>query len=110
MGILRYSLKVESLPEILTKRRSQAFYKSVDVHSLTNANGESISSISIWNIVNQLGKYEFSYGPVVNNLKERQLFSDQMNRDYIDLILARHSWNCSTIENLRCLNSAANEI
>ena len=47
---------------------------------------------------------------VVDNLKVRQLFSDQMNRNRLDLILARRYYNCSTIENLRCLNSAANEI
>ena len=46
----------------------------------------------------------------VNNLKERQLFSNQMNRNRLDLILARRYYNCFTIENLRCLNSAANEI
>ena len=57
--------------EILTKRRSQAFYKPVGVHSVTNAIGESIPSISIWNIVNKLVKYDFSCGSVINNLKER---------------------------------------
>ena len=68
---------VESLLEILTKRRrSQALYKPVDVHSVTNAIGESISSIRSWNIVNQLGKNDFSCGSIVNNLEERQLFSD----------------------------------
>ena len=85
---------VESLLEILTRGRSQTFYKSVDVPSVTNTVGESISSISIWNIVNQLGKYD-SCGSVVNNLKKRQLFSDQMNRNHFDLILARRYWNCS---------------
>ena len=80
---------VESLLNKLTKRRSQTFYKHVDVHSVTNAIGESTFSISIWNIVNQLGKYHFSCGSVVNNLKKRQLFSDQMNRNRFDLILAR---------------------
>ena len=88
---------VESLPETLPKGRSQAFYEPVDVHSVTNAIGESISSISIWNIVNQLGKYDFSCGSVVNNLKERQPSSDQMNRNHIALILASRYWNCSTI-------------
>ena len=42
--------------------------------------------------------------------KERQLFSDQMNRNCLDLILATCYCNYSTIENLRCLNSTANEI
>ena len=53
---------VESLLEILTKRRSQTFYKPIDAHSMTDFVSESISAISIWNIVNQLGKYDFSCG------------------------------------------------
>ena len=57
-GILKYLLKVKSLLEILTNRRSQAFYKLVDVHSVTNVIGKSISSIRMWNIVNQEGKYD----------------------------------------------------
>ena len=101
---------VESLLEILTKRKSQTFYKTVDVHFVTNAKGKNISSVSIWNIVNHLGKYFFSCGSVVNNLEERQLFSDQMNRNRFDLILARRYWNFSTIQNLRRLNSAVNEL
>ena len=53
-------MNMESLLEILTKRRSQTFYKPVDVHFVTNVVGESISSISMWNIVNQLDKHNFS--------------------------------------------------
>ena len=67
---------VESLLEILTKRRGQTFYRSIDVHS-----------------VNQVGKYEFFCGSVVNNFIERQLFPDQMNRNCLDLILDRYYWN-----------------
>ena len=70
VGILKYLLMVENLLEILPKRRSQTFYKPVDVHYVTNALGESTSSINIWDIVNQLGKYDSSYGFVVNDLKE----------------------------------------
>ena len=84
---------LESLLETLSKRRSQVFYKPVDVHSLTNPIDKSISSISIWDIVNQLGKYYFSCGLVVNNLTERQLFSDQINKNHLGLILARRYWN-----------------
>ena len=43
--ILNHSLTVESLLEILTIRRSQAFYNLIDVDSVTNAVGESILSI-----------------------------------------------------------------
>ena len=46
---------------------------------------QSISSTSLWNIANQLGKYDYFYGSVINNLKERQPFSDQMNRNRFDL-------------------------
>ena len=41
------SLIVESLLEILTKRKSQAFYKFTDVHSVTNVLGEIISSLNM---------------------------------------------------------------
>ena len=44
-GILQDSLMVESLLEILTNKRSHAFYKFIDVHSVTNVIGGSISSI-----------------------------------------------------------------
>ena len=51
---------VESLLEILTKRKSQKFYKLIDFHSVANDKGEVVSSISMWKIVNQLGKHDFS--------------------------------------------------
>ena len=44
------------------------------VHYVANAVGESISSVTMWNIVNQLGKHDFSCVAVVNNLKDRKLF------------------------------------
>ena len=43
-------------------------HQSTDVHYLTNAVDEIISSITMWNTVNQFGKHDFS----VNKLKERQ--------------------------------------
>ena len=55
------------------KKKSGVSLKPVDVHSMTNV-GESISSITMYNIVNQLGKRNFSYGSVVNNLKDRKIF------------------------------------
>ena len=64
----------------------------------------SISPISIWNIANKLGKYDFiSCRWVISNFKARQLFSDQMNRNLFDLVLAAVYRNCSTIVNLRSL-------
>ena len=53
VGIWKYLLTVESLLEILTNRRSQAFYKLIDIHSVTNVIGESISSKRMSNIVYQ---------------------------------------------------------
>ena len=49
---------IESLLEI----KSDLLHAYIDVHSVTNAVGESISSISKWKIVNQLGKHDFSCG------------------------------------------------
>ena len=45
--ILKYSFITESLTKNISKL--------VDVHSVTNAVVGSISSISVWNITNQLG-------------------------------------------------------
>ena len=44
------------------KKKPDVFYKPVDLHSVTNAIDESISSISTWNIVNQLGNMIFLVG------------------------------------------------
>ena len=60
VGILMKSLMVESLLEISIKRRSQRFYEPIDVHSIKNVIGKSISSIGMWNSVNHLGKHDFS--------------------------------------------------
>ena len=70
---------MESLLETLTKRRSQTFYRHIDLHSATNAVDEDISSISKWNIVKQLSKFE----------RKETFFSDQMNRNCLDLSLLR---------------------
>ena len=37
VGILKESLMVDSLLEIITERGSPKFYKPIDVHSVTNA-------------------------------------------------------------------------
>ena len=105
VGISKDSLMVKSLLEILTRRRSQTFCKLVDVFSVINVLGESISSIHMWNIVNQYGKYDFFVW--VGSWKRTNFFLLK----WIDTALI---WflpaNCSTIENLRCLNSAVNEV
>ena len=68
----------------------------MNVHYVTNAAGENISLVTMWNIVYQLGKYDFSCGAVVNNLKE-ETFSNQMNSNLFVLILKRRDWNFLTM-------------
>ena len=51
------------------KKKADVSQYPVDVHSVTNV-GESISSIAMYNIVNQLGKHDFSCGSVVNNRRD----------------------------------------
>ena len=46
----------------INQRRSHTFYKPIDVHSVTNVVGKSISSMNMENIGNQLGKQHFSCG------------------------------------------------
>ena len=45
---------------------------------MRNVVGEIISSITMWKIVIQLDKNDFSCGLVVNHLKVIKLFSDQI--------------------------------
>ena len=47
---------------------------------------------------------------VINNLRDKKCFLAQMNRNHFDLILAWSYRNCSTMENLRCLNSAVSAV
>ena len=78
---------VKNVLEILPKE---------EVGSLTNTVGEIISQLTMWNIVNQLGKHNCPCVSVVNNLKDSNFFSHQMNRNCFDSILARRDCNCST--------------
>ena len=43
-------------------QKKKSFFKAIDVHSVRNVLGEGISSISMWNIVNQLGMHDFYCG------------------------------------------------
>ena len=49
---------------ISQKKKSSVLHRlfHVDIHNVTNAVGESISSVTMWNIVNQLGKQKFLVG------------------------------------------------
>ena len=55
------------------KKKSDVSQSPVVVHSVTNV-GKCISSITMYNTVNQLGKLDFSCGSLVNNLKDRKIF------------------------------------
>ena len=52
---------VETLLEILTKR-SQTFYKPIDINSVTDNMGEITSSISMRIIMSQLCSHNFPCG------------------------------------------------
>ena len=65
----------ESLLERLTKRKSQAFYNIIFIHSVTNVLGEIISSINMCNIVNLKGKYDFFLRFVSKYLEIEETFS-----------------------------------
>ena len=80
----------------INQNKSDVSQKTVDVYSVIKS-GESISSITMHNIVNQLRKRDFAYGSAVNSLKGRKFFSDQMNRNRFDPIPARCDWNCFTM-------------
>ena len=51
----------------------------------------------MYNIVNQLGQRDFSYGPVANNLEDRKHLSDQMNRKDFNPNPAKCDWSCYTM-------------
>ena len=91
---------IESLLEILAKSKIQIFYKPLEVHSVTNATDVSISSISKWNIGNELGKNDFLvvrfFLWVGYNLKGRKLFLDLINKNYLELILGTRGRYCCT--------------
>ena len=86
-------------------RKRQMYYDSLlNVHSVTNVVGGSISSVTCGIfIVKQLGKHNFSCDFL--NIKDRNCLFDQMNISLYP-IFAMRDWSCSTIENLRCLNFA----
>ena len=54
-------------------KKSDVLQEPVDVRSVTNVD-ESISSITMYNIVSQLGKHVFSCRSIVNKLKDKKYF------------------------------------
>ena len=54
-------------------KKSDVLQEPVDVGSVTNVD-ESISSITMYNIVSQLGKHGFSCRSIVNKLKDKKYF------------------------------------
>ena len=51
------------------KKKSDILQLPINVHAVTNVAGKSISSITIYDIVNHSGKHNFCCGSVVNSLK-----------------------------------------
>ena len=63
---------VESLLEIITERKSQKFYKPIDVHSMANAIEKVEVSMVKFVVI-------FFCGQIVNKQKGWELFLDRMN-------------------------------
>ena len=101
-------LMVESLLEILTKRKKSDVLQAYRC-LLCNECCRRQYSFNMHVEYCESVKHDFSFGKVVNNLNRGKNFSDQMNRNRLDLILARCDRNCCTMEKLRCLKSAVNE-
>ena len=57
----------------------------MDVHYVTNAVDESISSVTMWNIANQLGKHDYTCRAGVNKFKDRKHFPIK----WIEIILTQ---------------------
>ena len=84
-------------------------------HSVKNVLGESISSISMWNFVNQLGKRDFLvvrfFMLACSKCLERtEIFFRSKKRNCFYLVLARCDRNCCTMDKLGCANSTVNKI
>ena len=63
---------VESLLEIITEKKSQKFYKPIDVHSMANAIEKVEVSMVKFVVI-------FFCGQIVNKQKGWELFLDRMN-------------------------------
>ena len=64
----------------------------------------------MWNIVNELGKHDFSCVLIVNNLKDRKFF---FVIKWVEIALTQFLLGVTGIVpsyRIRCLNSAVNEI
>ena len=46
----------------INQKKSGTLQLSIDVHYLTNVVGKIISSVTMWNNVNQLGEHDFFVG------------------------------------------------
>ena len=86
-------------------KRSQWFYKPIDVYSVINTKGKIVSSIRMWNNVNQISMIFLAIWFLL------WVGSKQFEEgNHLDLILSRADRNCCTMENLRDFSSALNEI
>ena len=60
-GNLKIVVDGEELARNINKKKKPMSYNPTDAHSVENNINESVSSISLLNIVNQLSKHDFSY-------------------------------------------------
>ena len=89
--ILKWLLMVESLLEILVKRRSQKFYKSIDVNSMENVIVE-IKVRMVFLVVHRFCEQ------VINKMKKmNRMNKNRINRNHLDLSLGRRDRNCDTM-------------
>ena len=89
--ILNWLLMVESLLEILVKRRSQKFYKSIDVNSMENVIVE-IKVRMVFLVVHRFCEQ------VINKMKKmNRMNKNRINRNHLDLSLGRRDRNCDTM-------------
>ena len=52
---------------------------------VTNVVGKSISSITMWIIVNQIGKHDLPRRPVLNNLKDKNKSTKRHQQDALKI-------------------------
>ena len=69
-----------------------------------------ISSITMWNFLDQLGKHFFFVCVGGKQFETQEFFSHKMSRNLFDPILTMRDWKGPIVKNLRYLNSAVNEM
>ena len=103
------SMMIEDLLKILTKKKKSGRFKIAYRCPVSKKCCRRVYFFNNHVGYCKTGKHDFSCASQVNNLKDWKFFSHQMSRNRFDPVLTKRDWNCPTIQNLICLNSAANE-